>query len=157
MKMILQVSKTLILYLVLFLSLSCNSDDNSSFVPQTITPNLIYKGDFSSFTYNPTQHGEIITTQADWDNFRSTHWLYGLQLAEANNINFSNQMVILAFDTPKATTSGTLEVNFGTITENVDNILVPILYSGQAGLGQMPSRVCNFIKIPKSTKPVVFQ
>jgi hypothetical protein len=152
--------KTLILSLVLFLTLSCNNDDNNSnasFISQTITPNLIYKGGFSSFTYNPTQHGEIITTQTDWDNFRNTHWLNGLQLTEANNINFSNQMVILAFDAPKTTTSGTLEVYFGTITENTDNILVPILYSGQAGLGQMPSRVCNFIKIPKSTKPVVFQ
>jgi hypothetical protein len=150
--------KTILLSLIFFIILSCdNSDDNNSFTQQTITPTLIYKGGFGDLEYNPTQHGVVITTQSDWDNFRNTYWINGLQINEANNVNFNNEMVLLAFDDPKTTTSGTLEVNFNSVIENGNNISVDLEFIGQAGMGQMPSRICNFVKIPKSTKPVVFE
>ncbi|WP_326369089.1 hypothetical protein [Flavobacterium sp. SUN046] len=150
--------KIITLCILLFITLGCNkNDDSTSFSPQTISPTLIYNGGYGNFNYNPTLHGEVITSQSDWDNFRTNYWLYGFQINEANNINFNNEMLLLAFDAPRTTTSGTLEVNFDSIIENQNNITAHLSISGQAGLGQMPSRICHFVKIPKSNKPIVFQ
>lgn len=150
--------RSITLTILFFLCISCNNDsDESIFTSQTVTPTLIYDGAFSDFTYNPTQHGEIITNQTDWDNFRNNNWSYGMQIDEANNVNFSTEMVLMAFDKPRTTSSGTLSVSFGAIVENQNNISVDIIFTGQAGMAQMPSRICNFVKIPISNKPIVFE
>lgn len=149
--------KTIILTLIsICMFLSCKKSDDG-FKTQNITPILVYDGAFSSFVYNPTQHGIIITTQSDWDSFRNNYWIYGKQISEANAINFDAEMLLLAFDKPRTTTTGTLKVSFESIIENQENIAVHIKYSGEPGYGQSPSRICNFVKIPKSNKPIAFQ
>lgn len=149
--------KKLVLILISVFALSsCEKDDDNTtpLVAQEITPTLIYKGIFNP-DYNPaTQHGEVIDNQNDWDNFRNDQWTQGLTLEEANNIDFSTEMVILAFDKLKST-SGNL-TNISGITENQNDITVTIQYLAY-GLLQTPGRSCYFVKIPKSAKPVIFE
>lgn len=148
--------KNLILIIALFLTLSCSkSEGNSSFTPQIITPVLIDKGMIFNSSYNPTQHGEIISLQTEWDNFRNSYWIDGLTIAEANNVNFSTEMIVLVFDNPR--TTGGYDALINTITENTTNIVVQVSYTGSGDATQMPTRPYHFVKIPLSAKPVLFQ
>jgi hypothetical protein len=150
--------KNLILLSILFLTISCSKNDNqdnTNIFPQTISPILISKGVVFYGNYNLTQHGEVISSQSDWNNFRNNYWIEGLSYPEANNVNFSTEMIILVFDTPR--TTGGYDATINSIVENTSDIIVEVLYTGIGDVTGMPTRPYHFVKVPKSTKPVVFQ
>lgn len=151
-----KIMKKLVVVFFAILSLSCS--DDSLPIPAaslTITPVLIDKGLIFNANYNGTQHGEVIVNQSDWDNFRNNYWVDGITVAEANNINFNTQMILLVFDSPR--TTGGYDAVINSISENNLNIMVQVAYSGNGDATQLPTRPYHFVKIPKSTKPVVFQ
>ena len=121
--------------LVLFLSLSCNSNDdnnNVGFVPQTITPSLIGKGElFVPYNNINVQQNINITNQSDWNNFE----------------------IIAIFDNVKPTGGNSVDIT--SIIENVDNISITIqrLQSGDATVVTQPFHI---VKVPISSKPLIY-
>ena len=121
--------------LVFFLSLSCNSNDdnnNVGFVPQTITPSLIGKGElFVPYNNINVQQNINITNQSDWNNFE----------------------IIAIFDNVKPTGGNSVDIT--SIIENVDNISITIqrLQSGDATVVTQPFHI---VKVPISSKPLIY-
>ncbi|WP_293872049.1 protease complex subunit PrcB family protein [Flavobacterium sp.] len=147
--------KTLILSLVLVLSLSCSkSNDANTFTPQTITPILISKGEVFNGNYNPTYHSRVFYTQTDWTDFINNTW--GTTNAPATAVvDFNLFEVIASFDQPR--TTGGFDINITSAVENQDNIVIQVSRTGSGDATQMPTRPYHFVKIPKSTKTVIFQ
>jgi len=147
--------KSLILSLVLLLTLSCNNiDDNNSFVPQTITPVIIGNGHLN---YNSiyTQQNLVITNNSDWqillNNFNSINNSITTTFSETN-IDFNNFDVLIAIDAKNSSTS----IDITNIVENINNIIVTI-QNLQLGITQDVANPFHIVKIPKTTKLIVFQ
>ena len=137
------------------LSISCSKNDNANnYSPQIITPILISKGVLFNGNYNPIYHNRVFYTQTEWNDFINNIW--GTSNAPSNaTVDFSLFEVIASFDQPRAT--GGFDINIISVTENQDNIVIQVSRTGNGDATQMPTRPYHFIKIPKSTKPVVFQ
>ena len=149
--------KTLILSLVLFLSLSCNtSDDNQSatIVATPITPILIGKNSISN--PNPLLQNVLITNQTQWNALLAS--MNAVNNVSINftetSINFNDFDVIAVFRSPISNSASTVDII--SIEENQTNRIVSVqnLINGDATDVAQPFHI---VKIPKSTKPVVFQ
>lgn len=145
--------KTLFLTFILLITLNGCSSDNSSdpFVPVTITPVLIGKG----FKFSEVTPGNsVISTQSDWDAF-----LISMSSVSSSFINtdvdFNLYEVIAIVDIERPDTG--YSVNIDTVVENENNITVDfsVLNSGD-GFTVM-GQPYHIVKIPKSSKPVIFQ
>ncbi len=154
---ILVVSKTLILSLVLFLSLSCNnSDDNqtSANVTSTITSSLIGKGSITD--PNIPLQNTLISNQTQWvallDLMNSVNNVSN-NFTETN-INFNLFDVVAVFRNPISNSSSTVDII--SIEETETNRLV-IVRNLINGISNDISQPYHIVKIPKSAKPVVFQ
>lgn len=145
--------KTLILSLVLILTISCTKSDNN-LESQTITPVLIGKGHLNYNTIYSKQN-VVITNNSDWQtlktNFNSISNNITTSFTETN-IDFNNFEIIVAIDAKNSSTS----VDVTNIIENADNITVTI-QNLQLGLTQDVANPFHIVKIPKSTKTVVFE
>jgi len=147
--------KTLILSLVLLLAISCNiNEDVNDFEPKNIIPVLIGKGHLNYNTVYSKQN-IIITNNSDWQtlltNFNSISNNITASFTETN-IDFNNFEIIVVIDARNSSTS----VDVTNIIENSNNISVTI-QNLQLGLTQDVANPFHIVKIPKSTKPVVFQ
>jgi len=151
--------KTLILSFVLFISIGCNkNDDENSFEPQTIEPVLIGKGDLlTAFSSNPLQQNIIITNKTEWDNF-----IVGMNNPNnlSNNfteinIDFNNFQIIAVFDNVKQT--GGFSIDITNVVENPNNIVVTIKHLFTGGDNTIITQPYHIVKIPKTSKPIVFQ
>lgn len=147
--------KTFFLSMVLLLTISCSKSDSvSSFSPQSITPVLISKGVVFNGNYNPTYHNRVFYTQTEWTDFINNTW--GATNAPTTAVvDFTLFEVIASFDQPR--TTGGFDINIISAVENQDNIVIQVSRTGSGDATQMPTRPYHFVKIPKSTKPVVFQ
>jgi hypothetical protein len=147
--------KTFFLTFICIIMLTgCNDDDSSPapFEPVTITPVLIGKGYTLDITITPGNL--VISNQTQWDAF-----LISMGYVTDNFINttidFNTEQVIAIVDAPRGSTA--FSVNIDTIVENEDNITVDfsLLNSGD---GFTTSIIpYHIVKIPRSSKPVIFQ
>jgi len=150
--------KTLILSLVIFISLSCSNttDDNSSttVIETPITPTLIGKSSISNPS-TPLQN-VLITNQLQWDSLL-------LSMNEVNNvsssftetnINFSNYDIVAAFRNPISNSGSSVDIT--NIVENQTQRLVTIQYLTN-GFNSNIAQPFHIVKLPKSSKPVIFQ
>jgi hypothetical protein len=146
--------KTLILSLVLFLSLSCNNDD-SSFAPQTITPVLISKGSLSG-SENILPQNVVYYNITSWNTILNSIDQFRLaQFTETTNVDFNNFQLIAVFDNVYPVP--TYDVSISNITENENNIVVTVSKTLNPSDATIVDQRFHIVKIPKSTKPVVFQ
>lgn len=151
--------KNLFMSLVLFLSLSCNNNDdnnNVGFVPQTITPSLIGKGElFVPYNNINVQQNINITNQSDWNNFINVLGNSGNPsfILSETVIDFNNFEIIAIFDNVKPTGGNSVDIT--SIIENVDNISITIqrLQSGDATVVTQPFHI---VKVPISSKPLIY-
>ena len=151
--------KIFYLSIMLLLTLSCsNSDNETNFTPQTITPVLIGKG---CLFYNGTgtfydRQNIVISSNSDWqtllNNFNSITDGTVSTFSETN-IDFDNFEVLVAIYT---TTSSATTIDITNVVENKDNIAVTVqnLQFGISGDVAIPFHI---VKIPKSPKNVIFQ
>lgn len=152
--------KILVLTLAVLLTISCSNDNKNAkiFTPQNITPILIGEGNlFSSFSNNTSANNLVILNDPDWNNFiTNINNPNNLSMTfSETNIDFNNFMIVVIFDQPRPTDG--YQVSITSITENNVNIVVDVNYVGSGGITQMPTHPYYIVKIPKSTKPVVFQ
>lgn len=155
-KMILQVSKTLILSLVLFLTISCNNSvEENSFTSQTITPTLIGKGSLMG-SENILPQNVVYYNISGWNTILNSIDQFRLaQFTETTNVDFNNFQLIAVFD--NVYPSPTYDVSITNITENENSIVVTVTKTLNPSDATIVDQKFHIVKIPKSTKPVVFQ
>ena len=117
--------KTLILSMVLFLTLSCNQNqDVINFTAQTIIPVLIGKGSLMG-SENIPQQSIVISNTANWNIILNSIDSFKLaQFSETTNVNFVNFRLIAVFD--KVYPGATYEFKIASIVENATNIVVTV-------------------------------
>jgi hypothetical protein len=149
--------KTLILSLVLFLLLSCTNNDDNQSVTNLATPitfTLIGKNSISN--PSPLLQNVLIANQTQWNTLLTS--MNAVNIVSTNfsetNINFNNFDVIAVFRSPISNSASTVDII--SIEENYTNRIVSVqnLINGDATDVAQPFHI---VKIPKSTKPVVFQ
>jgi hypothetical protein len=148
------IMKTLFLTcLSFFMLLSC-SNSIDSFTPQTITPVLIGKSSISDPS-TPLQN-VLITNQTQWDALLIS--MNEVNNVSANftetNIDLSNFDIIAVFRNPISNSSSTVDIT--SIIENRANRIVTV-QNLINGISSDISQPFHIVKIPKSTKPVVFE
>lgn len=147
--------KTIILSLVLFLTLSCSTNEReNSFAPQTITPVLIGKG-WLNYNTIYTKQNIVITNNNDWQTLLSNFNLINNNITATfttTNVDFNDYQIIVAIDAKNSSTS----IDVTNIVENANNI-VSTIQNLQIGITQDVANPFHIVKIPKSTKPVLFQ
>ena len=147
--------KNLILSLFTFFTISCSNDTQSNSTTLTpITPVLIGKSSISdpsiplqnvSIT-NQTQWNSLLTSMNSVNNVSNSF--------TEQNIDFNNFDVIAVFRNPISNSSSTVDIT--NIEENQTNRFVTVqnLTDGISGDVAQPFHI---VKIPKSTKPILFQ
>ena len=146
--------KTIIFrFISFFMLLSCNNSDDS-FSPQNITPILIGKNSISNPS-TPLQNS-LITNQAQWDILLST--MNSVNNVSNNftesSIDFNNFDIVAVFRNPISNSSSTVDITSIVETENQRVVTVQNLIDGVSADVAQPFHI---VKIPKSTKPIVFQ
>lgn len=146
--------KTSIFALLLCIVMGCSNDDDAQPATQNILPTQIIKGHLN---YNNTYGNEnvVITNSTDWQtlmtNFSTIGVINNTPFSETN-IDFQNYMILFVIEMKNSTT--TLDIT--SIQENSSNIIVEV-DNLQVGLTTDVAHPFHIVKIPKSSKPVIFQ
>jgi len=147
--------KVLILSLVLLLTISCTSDDENDFETQTITPILVGKGNLMG-SENISNQSITIYDSASWSKIINSIDQYRLQQSfTSTNVDFNNFQIIAVIDAVKS--SGGHSIDITNIEETPKNIVVTIKHLLPGNATTVITQPFHIVKIPKSTKPVVFQ
>ncbi len=147
--------KTLILSLVIFLTISCTNDEENDFETQTIAPVLVGKGDLMG-SENISNQNITIYDNGGWNKIINSIDQYRLQqLFTSTNVDFNNFQIIAVIDAVKS--SGGHSIDITNIEETPNNIVVTIKHLLPGNATTVMSQPFHIVKIPKSTKPVVFQ
>lgn len=150
-KMILFESKSIILtFISMFFLLSCSNDN--TFTPQNITPILIGKGIHSG---SATQSNIVITNDLDWQQLMNLLTTENTNNFSETNIDFNKFQLIVSIDSVRPDTGYSISIS--NIIENSNNILVTVSSVNNGNGFTVFSQPFEIVKIPKSTKPVVFQ
>lgn len=147
--------KTILLSLFFLVTMGCSDSNNErTFTSQDIMPIAIAKGHLSNnMIYS--QQNTIISTAAEWQTVLENFNTINTNITETFStmeIDLSNFDIILAIQTRNSTTT----VDVTTIVENADCITVTV-ENLQLGISQDVAHPFHIVKIPKSTKPIVFQ
>ncbi len=148
--------------LIILSALSCSRDDDATqtapFVTQTINFSTIDQNEWNNNEkfMNYSNGAElVISSQVEWQNFEMS-FDPGSNLFDPLNtsIDFSSEQVIVVIN--QAYTSAPSEAVKTNITEQTNEITIEVEYGGP-GFAATPSHAHHIIKIPKQTKPFVFQ
>ncbi len=162
--------KKIILVLVSFIYFGCSNNAIDPVVaspaviayPIVINPFLIGKGEKIGAGLGITQQNTVITNQATWTAFLNS--LVDTNCPGCNNvistfstttIDFTNYNVIVCIDVVRGTTGGN-EITIVGINENQNTINVSLTHV-IGGFFLLDSQPYHIVRIPKSTKPIVFQ
>ena len=150
--------KKAILFFLILIMASCNSDKDVQNSVQTISPTLIGSGTlYGSGSENIVQQNTVITNQADWNALINQMDLVNNTSSGFSeiNIDFENYQLLVAIDQVRVTGGYSIAIN--NVTENANTIEATI---NIASPGEMATMVITqpfyIVKIPKSTKPVAF-
>ncbi len=147
--------KALILSLVLLLSISCTNNEENDFEAQTITPVLVGKGDLMG-SENISKQNITIYDNVGWNKIINSVDQYRLQqLFTSTNIDFNNFQIIAVIDAVKS--SGGHSIDITNIVQTPNNIVVTIKHLLPGNATTVMTQPFHIVKIPKSTKPVIFQ
>ncbi len=145
--------KTLILSMLVLLAISCNkSEETNSFTPQTITPILIGKGIHSG---TAVQSNFVISNQADWLTILNSLTTENTNNFTQTNIDFNNFEILVSIDGTRPDTG--FSINISNVIENSANITATVTSVNNGSGFTVLSQPFHIVKIPKSTKPVLFQ
>jgi hypothetical protein len=162
--------KKLLLLLVSLIAISCTDNDDTPtpetpFVPVTINPILISKKNNFSPTEGVSEQNLIINDETNWTNLKNQMdapyiaWGMGSYYTEHNftetTIDFNNYTVIAAFD--KTYGNGGHSIDITNITEYETNIIVTVQKILTGNTSSIFTQPYHIVKIPKATKPIVFQ
>lgn len=146
--------KTLLVLNIFILFIGCNKSAENA---KTIIPILISKGSLMG-SENILQQNLVMYNNVSWNailNSIDTFRLAGF--AETRNVDFNNFQIIAVFDKVYGNPTNTIDITY--IRENSDNIVVTLkiqkIYAPV--VVTVMDQKFHIIKIPKSSKPVIFQ
>ncbi|WP_297868401.1 protease complex subunit PrcB family protein [uncultured Flavobacterium sp.] len=159
--------KNLFLLLVSCIIVSCNNDEPETtppFVPVTINPTLISKRNVGvSSSVGISEQKTIYNESTNWNLLLNQIDSYYLPLGEdylaqhfiETNVDFTNFTVIAVFD--QVYGGGGHSIDITNITEYESNIVVTVenLLTGNGS--SVVTQPYHIVKIPKTTKPIVFE
>ncbi|UFH31758.1 protease complex subunit PrcB family protein [Chryseobacterium sp. C-71] len=140
---------------VFFILNSCNDNEENTDYKTSINVQQIGKGDLVG--NNIPQQNTVITNSAQWNtllsNLDASNNISG-GFTETN-IDFNQFMIIATFN--QVFPNGGHSIDIITVDENPQSIVVDIekLLTGNAT--SVVTQPYHIVKIPKSTKPVLFQ
>ncbi len=122
--------------------------------PVAIDFTNISKGEIFNGNYNPTQHGEVFYKLNLWNDFKENVW--GLEtFPPETEVNFNEHIVVALFDEPR--TNGGHSIDVVSVTEYPESILVRYTKFNNGDLTQVLTRPYHFVKIPFTSKKVLFK
>jgi hypothetical protein len=165
--------KNLFLILVSIIMVSCNNNDEPipqpiptpvPFVPVTITSSLVGKNRLNG-SEGVNQQENVINNETVWNNLKNQIDSQYIAIGEGNyytqnnfaetTINFNNFTVIAVFDQVYGTGGHSIDIT--NITEYEDNIVVTVENLQTGNASTVISQPFHIVKIPKATKPIVFE
>ena len=160
--------------ILVFVSLICFGCSNNAIDPAVVTappavaypivinPFLIGKNENIGATLGLPQQNRVITNQADWTIFLNSliyptcpRCFNVIGTFSTTTIDFANYNVIVCIDVVRQTVGGN-EITIVGINENQNTINVSLTHV-IGGFFLLISQPYHIVRIPKSTKPVVFQ
>ena len=148
--------KNLILFFCFVITISCSTNNSSqpisNFTTQTITPTFIGKGINSG---TAIQSNFVITSQVNWLLLMDSLTSANTSNFTETNIDFNNFQLLVAIDNTRPDTG--YSINISTIIENTTTISALVTSTNNGNGFSVLSRPFYIVKIPKSTKPVLFQ
>ncbi|MDD2985079.1 hypothetical protein [Flavobacterium sp.] len=158
--------KNLFLLLFSLMVISCNDDDvepvvTPPFEPIIIDYTLISKRNIYPNVVN--QQKTVINTSIEWNNlltqiddFYQTGGINFTQLYfEETSIDFTNYTVIAVFDQVYGNGGHTIDIT--NITEFETTIVVTVENLQTGNTSSVGTQPYHIVKIPKATKPIVFE
>ena len=147
--------KKLILMFILCISLfSCSTNDDV-FTPVNIVPILVGKGSLGSSNSIPAQN-VVFTESNSWNSTLALiDPIYIQTLFTDTNVNFNTHMVIATFDVVYLSYGH--QIGISNITEYENYIAVKVIKFGGPSSLSAVVKPFYIVKIPKSTKPIVFE
>lgn len=152
--------KNLFLLIISLCIFSCSDDapvaNATATFPITITPAVIAKG---GLTYNTifTTQNIVVSNEADWTLIKNKFTTVNSNILNnaftETTVNFSTHRLLFLYVKQSA---GSGAIKASTIVENANNIVVTVQIT-EPNTTQMFNEPFEIIKIPASTKPVVFQ
>ena len=148
--------KTLISLFLLFFTFTCANDDDSPTRDESLTPiefTVIGQGDVGM--EEVPYKNELIASAAKWNLLTPVIVNRGISTTEINNlnINFIESDLIVVMIDPIAGSSSGIEIT--SIQQNLTNRIVTI--QTRKGLFSTMSRAFQIVKVPKSSKPLLFK
>ncbi|MDD2985082.1 protease complex subunit PrcB family protein [Flavobacterium sp.] len=162
--------KKLFLFFLSFIVISCNDDDvepivTPPFVPVVINPVLIAKDNQNIPIEGISMENFIINENSSWINIKNLmdapYIAFGLgnYYTETNftetTIDFTNYTVIAVFD--QVYGNGGHSIDITNITEFENNITVTVENLQTGNTSSVVTQTYHIVKIPKATKPIVFE
>ena len=150
-------SKTSIIILLFLILFSSCDNDEETFTPQTITPIVIAHSPSGGVSFPFFESfSNSYNNEVDWLNFKTNNWYsYSNYPATVSAIDFNQNTVIVCVDEARPTPGYSITIN--SITELQNNIVVDVEYIESPSSAQIPTRPSIIVKIPKTSKPIVFE
>jgi len=134
---------------------SCSDNDGNTEAKTPIIVLQIGKGNLVG--NNVPQQNMVITTSAQWNTLLTT--LDSVNNTSGSftetNIDFNQFMIIAVFD--QVFPNGGHSIDIITVDDNPQNITVDLERLLTGNVTSVVTQPYHIVKIPKSTKPVVFQ
>ncbi|MCY0978120.1 protease complex subunit PrcB family protein [Chryseobacterium wangxinyae] len=140
---------------VFFILNSCRDQEENTESKTPVTVQLIGKGDLVG--NNIPQQNTVITTSAQWNtllnNLDASNNISG-GFTETN-VDFNQFMIIATFD--QVFPNGGHSIDIIAVDENPQNIIVDVEKLLTGNVTAVVTQPYHIVKIPKSTKPIIFQ
>jgi hypothetical protein len=149
---LLKMQSFILIFISVFTLLSCSNDDDVTFTPQNITPVLIVKGNNGNTL--PPQNIKVSDSD-HWNNIMEGFSSQTVSTFTETEIDFIQFDVLVCIDEPRGHTGHSIEMV--SIIENQEVIDVNIELTDTGTGFDVIIRPYHIVKIPKTTKPVVFE
>ena len=149
---LLKIHTFILIFFSVFTLLSCSNDDESTFIPQDITPVLIVKGN----NYNETTQQNIkVSNSTQWNDLKETLGSHITATFSETEVDFTQFDVLVCIEQLRGYLGASIEMT--SIIEYEENIKVNVVsINPDWGFAEVTTPY-HIVKIPKTSKPVVFE
>ncbi len=150
------ISKFSILsFILFFVLLSCSRNEEPTFTPKNIPFTTLGKSFMTSDQTIPQQN-IVITNQAQWTNLLNQITPLTWQPLTTTNVDFTTDIVIAVLDNNDRPHSG-FSITINSIIENENQIVVDFSTMGSQNGYSVFTQPYHIVKIPRQSKPFIFQ